>query len=136
MKKEMPFPDNHKRALSSSLYLVEKLLIEMEEVISYQNNACCSEINMDIDNIAIYANLSAIIEVKKSICFLVEKYKTTKKTQRLQRIIDAKRTKVWEILNDTFSNKLKGYDSFPQKYANEYDTDISKLIGITNKITY
>jgi hypothetical protein len=39
MKKEMTLPDNHKRALSSSLYLVEKLLTEMEEVILDQNDA-------------------------------------------------------------------------------------------------
>ena len=136
MKKEITLPDNHRRALSSSLYLVEKLLTGMEEVILDQNDTCCSEVLKDIDNPAIAKNLSAIREAKKYICSLVEKYDTTKKTQRLQRIIDAKRTKVWEILNDSFSKKLKGYGSFPQKYANEYDTDISKLIEITNKISY
>ena len=83
MVKEIPLPDNHKRALSSSLYLVEKLLEEMEGLILEQNDSCCSE-----------------------------------------------------ILNDTFSKKLKGYGSFPQKFANEYDTDIAMLIEITNRINY
>ncbi len=136
MKKEILLPDNHKRSLSSSLYLIEKLLTEMEEVILDKNNTCCSEVLMDIDNAAISNNLAAIQEAKTQICSLVDKYDTTRKTQRLQRIIDTKRTKIWEILNDSFSKKLKGYGSFPQKYSDEYDTDISKLIEITNKINY
>lgn len=35
MKKEIPLPDNHKRALSSSLYLVEKLLAEIKELFTF-----------------------------------------------------------------------------------------------------
>jgi hypothetical protein len=54
----------------------------------------------------------------------------------LQRIIDAKRTKVWEILNDTYSKKLKGYGQFPQLNAIEYDADIRALLEFTNKIKY
>jgi hypothetical protein len=136
MKKEILLPDNHKRTLSSSLYLVEKLLTEMEELILEQNDSCCSEIINDIEKTVIENNLSVIQEAKTYICNLVEKYNTTRKSQHLKRIIDAKRTKIWEILNDSFSKKLKGYGSFPQKYVNEYDTDISTLIRITNEINY
>lgn len=136
MIKPIPLSDNHKRTLSSSLYLVEKLLIEMEELIIEQSDSCCSEIVKDIDITAIANNLSAIQEAKTHIGSLAEKYNTTKKTQSLQRIINAKRTKIWEILNDSFSKKLKGYGTFPKKYADEYDNDIGKLIEITNKINY
>lgn len=108
----------------------------MEELILEQNDSCCSEIVKDIDERAIADNLSAIKKAKTHICSLVEKYNTIKNTQRLQRIIDAKRTKIWEILNDTFSKKLKGFGTFPQKYADEYDFDIGKLIEITNRINY
>ena len=54
----------------------------------------------------------------------------------LKRIVNAKCAKIWEILTDTFSRKIKGYGTFPEKYAEEFDTDINKLIEITNKIHY
>ena len=136
MKKEIPLPDNHNRSLSSSLYLIEKLLCEMEKAILGQDDSCCSETIKDIDNAAIADDLAAIKEARTYICIMVEKYNTSKKSQRLQRIIDAKRTKIWEILNDSMSKKLKGYGTFPLKYAKEYDTDIAKLIEITNKINF
>jgi hypothetical protein len=43
-------------------------------------------------------------------------------------------TKIWEILTDTLSRKIKGYGTFPKKYSEEYDADINKLIEITNRI--
>ncbi len=136
MIKEIPLSDNHKRALSSTLYLVEKLLIEIQESILEQSDSCCTEIVNDIDKGAMTNNLSAIQEAKTQICSLVKKYSTTRKTQRLQRIIDAKKTKIWEILNESFSTNLKAYGMFPNKFAEEYDFDIRKLIEITNKINY
>jgi hypothetical protein len=54
----------------------------------------------------------------------------------LQRVINAKRTKIWEILTDTLSRKIKGYGTFPKKYAEEYDKDINRLLEIINKINY
>jgi hypothetical protein len=67
---------------------------------------------------------------------LARKYGTAREEQSLQRIIDAKRAKIWEILTDSLSRKIKGYGTFPKKYADEYDSDIGKLIEITNKINY
>jgi len=51
-------------------------------------------------------------------------------------ITDAKRAKIWKILKDTLSGKIKGYGTFPKKYVSEYDSDIGKLIEITNRINY
>ena len=94
MKKRIPFPDNHNRSLSSSLYHVEKLLSKMEEEILEQDDKCCSETIKDIDNAAIAEDLAAIKEARTYRCGMVEKYNTSKKSQLLQRIIDAKRTKI------------------------------------------
>ena len=40
------------------------------------------------------------------------------------------------MLTNTLSRKIKGYGTFPKKYADEYDSDIGKLIEITNRINY
>jgi hypothetical protein len=88
----------------------------------------------DVDDVTIESNISAIREAKSFICELAEKYETSKEKLSMQRVINAKRAKIWEILTDTLSRKIKGFGTFPKKYADEYDSDIKKLIDITNKI--
>lgn len=136
MNKKIHLSDNHKRALSSSLFLVEKSLAEMKDMILRQNDGCCFEIVKDVDGTTVANNLFAIEEAKSHIFNLAKKYNTSRQSQSLQRIINAKRTKIWEILTDSLSKKLKGFGAFPVKYATEFDSDITKLIEITNKINY
>lgn len=136
MDKKIQLPENNKRVLSSSLMLVEKSLMEMEELFLKKNDACCYEVLDDIDNDTILYNISIIREARNEICKLADKYSTSKEKQSLQRIIDAKRTKIWENLMNTLSRKIRGYGTFPKKYVDEYDSDIGKLIEITNRINY
>jgi hypothetical protein len=136
MNKKIHLPENNTRVLSSSLMLVEKSLMEMEELFLEKDDACCSEVLKDVDNDTILYNISIIKEARTEICKMADKYSTSKEKLSLQRIIDAKRTKIWETLNNTLSRKIKGYGTFPKKYLDEYDSDIGKLIEITNRITY
>ena len=134
MSKKIPLSENHTRVLSSSLIVVEKSLSELEDMLLKQSNACCNVMLKDVDDETIENNISVIQEAKSYICILAEKYETSKERLSIQRVINAKRAKIWEILTDTLSRKLKGYGTFPRKYADEYDSDINKLIDITNRI--
>lgn len=134
MSKKIHLSENHTRSLSSSLIVVEKSLLELEEMLQKQSNSCCNVLLKDVDDVTIESNISAIREAKSFICELAEKYETSKERLSIQRVINAKRAKIWEILTDTLSRKIKGYGTFPKKYADEYDSDINKLIDITNKI--
>jgi hypothetical protein len=134
MNKKIHLSENHTRTLSSSLIIVEKSLSELEDMLLKQNNTCCNLLHKDVDDSTIENNISAIQEAKRYICELAEKYGTSKENLSLQRVINAKRTKIWEILTDTLSRKIKGYGIFPKKYSEEYDMDINKLIEITNRI--
>lgn len=136
MNKKIHLPENHTRGLSSSLMLVEKSLAEMQELFLKQNDTCCYEVVKDVSKEAIANNILVIQDANTIICKLADKYCTSREMQSLQRIIDAKRTRIWEILTDSLSKKLKGYGTFPKKYADEYDSDIIKLIEITNRINY
>ena len=135
-EKKILLKDNHRRSLTSTLMIVEKLLIEIEDLMINQSIACCSEINKDIDINIINHNHSIVEESRKLICKLAQKYNTNKDIQSLQRIIDFKKTKIWEVLCDSSSKKLKGFGEFPQNLATEYDLDINELMTITNKIKY
>ena len=134
MSKKIHLSENHTRSLSSSLIVVEKSLLELEDMLLKQSNSCCNVLLKDVDDVTIESNISAIKEAKDYICELADKYGTSKEKLSLQRVINAKRTKMWEILADTLSRKIKGYGTFPKKYVDEYDSDINKLIEITNRI--
>jgi hypothetical protein len=134
MSKKIHLSENHTRSLSSSLIVVEKSLLELEDLLQMQHNLCCNMLMKDVDDVIIESNISAIREAKSFICELAEKYETSKEKLSMQRVINAKRAKIWEILTDTLSRKIKGYGTFPKKCADEYDSDIKKLIDITNKI--
>ena len=64
MDKKIHLPENNKRVLSSSLMLIEKSLMEMEELFLKKNDACCYEVLNDVDNNTILYNISVIKEEK------------------------------------------------------------------------
>jgi len=130
------FNDNHKRSLTSTLMVVEQLLVELEDLHLRPYNTCCYEIKNDVDNDVLNKNLKIIEEARKQICELKVKYNTDKTVQSLQRIIDTKKTKVWEILHNSKSRRMKGFGEFPQKLIKEYDEDIDGLMTITEKLKY
>jgi hypothetical protein len=134
MLKKIRLSENHTRSLSSTLIVVEKSLLELEDMLLKQSDGCCNVLIKDIDDESQAKNIIAIHEAKKLICELAEKYGTSVEKISLQRVINAKRTKIWEILTDTLSGKIKGYGTFPKKYAPEYDSDINRLLEITNRI--
>src|SRR4030042_821501 len=130
MNKKIHLSENHTRSLSSSLIVIEKSLLELEGMLLKQSNSCCNVLMKDIDDETIATTISAIQEAKSYICELAKKYGISQEKLSLQRVINAKRTQIWEILTDTLSRKIKGYGTFPKKYVDEYDSDINKLIDI------
>jgi len=134
MRNKIYLSENHTRSLSSSLTIVEKSLMELEDMLIKQSNSCCNVLMKDVDDKTIETNISVIQEARSFICELAEKYGTSKDKSSLQRVINAKRAKIWEILSETLSRNMRGYGTFPKKHAEEFDTDITKLIEITNRI--
>jgi hypothetical protein len=128
--------ENHRRSLASTLMIVEQLLIEMEGLMTSPYKACCFEIKNDVDAEIINQNLKIIEDARIQICNLAEKYNIDIVSQSLQRIIDVKKTKIWEILCDSKAKKLKGFGEFPQKLIKEYDKDIDELMATANKLKY
>ena len=126
--------DNHKRSLSSTLIVVEQMLVDIKDLMTDSSQTCCYELNKDVNNSIIEQNLKITEEALAQICLLKEKYNTDKTVQSLQRIIDAKKTKIWETLHNSKSKRMKGFGEFPQKAVKEYDNDIDKLMAITEKI--
>lgn len=126
--------DNHKRSLSSTLIIVEQHLFEIIDVMDDTNQKCCFEISKDIDYEKIEHNKKVISEALELICSLKEKYCTDKAIQSLKRVVNAKKSKIWETLHNSKSRRMKGFGEFPQKIVKEYDSDLDQLISITEKL--
>ena len=127
-------PENHKRSLSSTLVVVEQLLFELTDVMENSDMACCYELKKDLDHGSLEHNKRVINEALALICSLKEKYNTEKTIQSLQRVVDAKKTKIWETLHNSKSRRMKAFGEFPQKLVKEFDNDLDHLISITEKI--
>ena len=134
--KKITLNENHLRSLTSTLTVVEKYLADMQLSARGAHNGCCYEILNDVDNEAMSNNDMLIKEAREQICDLCEKYGVNKKTRSLQRIIDTLQTKIWEILQDSKSRRIKSFGTFSKDLAKEYDDDINKLMAIISKITY
>jgi hypothetical protein len=126
--------ENHKRSLSSTLMVVEQLLFELRDVMDNSNQKCCYELTKDIDYKTLEHNNKVINEALTLVCSLKEKYCTDKATQSLKRIVDAKKTKIWETLHNSKSRRMKGFGEFPQKIVKEYDNDLDHLMAITENL--
>lgn len=135
-REKINLSENHRRSLTSTLMIVEQLLVEMEDMIKSPYITCCQEIKLDIEKDTATHNLRVIAEARKVICNLTEKYNTEKSIRSLQRIIDVKKTRIWEILYDSRARKLKGFGDFPKELIKEFDKDIDELLNITSKIKY
>jgi hypothetical protein len=48
--------------------------------------------------------------------------------------LNARKSKAWEILNDSLSKRMNGFGEFPQEIAGEFDADIEKLLQIVSQL--
>jgi len=128
--------ENHLRSLTSALMMVEQMMTEMKDSLLTSYNTCCLEIEKDICEKDKNFDLEIINKALEQICKLADKYEIEKRKQSLKRIVNAKKTKSWEILCDMKSRKQKGFGEFPKELVKEYDNDIERLLAIIEKINF
>lgn len=132
--KIIPLSNNHKRSLSGSLFHLEKLLVEMEKLITCQVNQSMIKVEKDIPIESKKMLEATIAEMKDGITYLVEKYELRPKTLELSKVINANHVKIWEILSDTKSKKMENYGAFPEEFKEEFDKDMEKLMSLANNL--
>lgn len=121
--------DNHKRALGSTMFIVEKLLLELElELNSSDKKVMGKIICEEEDAEKLQHMISVIQEIKSYIKYLADKYSLLPSYYNLSQVVNSRKSKMWEVLCDTKSTKMKGRGVFPNEYAQEFDTDIDKLL--------
>jgi hypothetical protein len=119
--------ENHRRSVSSSVHIIEKMLTEIEKVISYPDGGVLSRTVNDVPDIDMNHYMSAIDIIKSEIRIISEKYNLRTEEIKMSRVINSRKAKMWETITDTSSRKLKGFKEFPKEIADEFDADIARL---------
>jgi len=126
--------ENHRRAVSVSLCIVEELLNEIEKVLNHPPDASLSKMICDISRQEKNGTLENITKAKQWIQELAHKYGLSVKKSYVSRIKSSRKSKMWEILCDTESERLRGYGEFPPEYSQEFDEDINRLQALINQL--
>jgi hypothetical protein len=113
--------ENHRRSVSASLYLIEKMINELEQELLFPHEMALYKVvrNSKMPDVQHYE--SVIGEIKSNIRELSDKYKLNTTEIHISQIINSKKSVMWEILCDTTSKRLKGYGEFPKENAEEFD---------------
>ena len=120
------------RSVSASIYLVEKTIDELENMLTQPRQHFTYETVNDIDDSDKEKLLQSIKQTRVFITELMRKYSLNKEITYMSRILNARKSRMWEILGDTTSQRMKGYGHLPGETAAELDQDIKKLTGLIN----
>lgn len=125
-------PSNHLRSVSASIYLIEKTIDELEELFNASKKHITYEIVNDIEDSEREQVLKNIQKIRAFIEKLMQKYQLNREVTYLSRVLNARKSRMWEILGDTTSKRMKGYGNLPEKEAAVLDNDIVVLTKLIN----
>jgi len=125
--KKINLSDNHRRSVSASIYMVERIVTELEQEIMSATNLVMSKVIRGEDEPDLQHYALVISQIKSQVHDLFTKYNLHPTEVYLYQVINSKKSAMWEILCDTTSRRLKGYGEFPKEITEEFDKDIDAL---------
>jgi len=125
---------NHRRSFSSSMYLLEKLMEEIKDELSAKEPIRMQAIKKDLSEEKKKAVLKAVDEIEQEIARLADKYQLSKQELVESHFLNSRKSKAWEILNDSLSKRMNGFGEFPPDLAKEFDNDIDHLLKLVSKL--
>ncbi len=125
---------NHRRSFSSTLYLLEKMAVEIREVLTSENELRMQLEEKDLSVQKKQSVLKAVTEIEKEIARLADKYQLTRQEMVESHFLNSRKSKAWEILNDSLSKRMSGFGEFPPEIAEEFDGDIEYMLKLVNKL--
>ncbi len=122
-----------KRSLAASLFIIEELVdeLEMEFVIGSKRRMKHIQLEKDWDKDSAQKRFN---EIREKIALLADKYELKPSTFSWQQLLQSRKSKMWEVLSNSKSDRLKGYGEFKSSDAHEYDQDIEKLLKLCERL--
>ncbi len=132
--KKVHLSPNHKRSMSSSIHLIEKLVDEVEVLMTNHKTLETQKVERDIPDDKKETALKAIQEIKEEVKRLTEKYDLKKQVVSESRFLDSRKSKAWEILHNSEAKRMDAFGEFPEDIRDIYDEDIALLLGLVSKL--
>jgi hypothetical protein len=121
---------NHIRSISASMTVVERLINDIESSMSSPFNGSYERYEVDISEESIIKNRKIIDEIKIKLKNFQSEYNLTSRTYGVSQIIYSRKSRCWEVLQETVSKQLRGYGQFPEELAEPFDREIKELIKL------
>jgi len=131
---KMKIPESYRNALSSQLAVIEELLNEIESVLKEEENFLFLKIERKIKKEDRKEINKRIKELKKIISDIKRKFSLKEDLLTDIAIISSRTSKIWEILCDMKTEKMKRYGKTPDGLSDVLDPFIDRMIKLTERI--
>lgn len=129
-------PDNYKRSLTSVLFLIEDYVEDIYDELTKEKDRYLFQIEKDLDKAEIEEIIKVLNQIKKEILLLKQKYNLSPVKISFYQFINSKKSKIWEMLMDSKSERMKGYGKLEVDFIDEYDNDIVNLLNLVELLSY
>ncbi len=130
----MKIPESYRNALSSQLGVIEELLNEIESVLKEGENFLFLKIERKIKKEKRKKIKEKIKELKKIISDMKQKFNLKEDVLTDIAVISSRTSKIWEILSDMKTEKMKRYGKIPDGLSDILDPLIDRMIKLTERI--
>ena len=134
MKEKISLSKNHKRIIGVTMKILEKDMDELMILLNADQNEPSYEIIKDIPESELKEKMLVVKKVKLLIKEMYSRYSLGRETLRISRILEAKKSYLWTILCDSYSDKIKRYGDFNENDSKGYDKKIDELLNLINEI--
>jgi|DewCreStandDraft_4_1066084.scaffolds.fasta_scaffold30176_2 predicted glycosyl hydrolase (DUF1957 family) len=129
-------PENYKRSLTSVLFLIEDYVEDIYNELTQEKDRYLFQIEKDLDKAEIEEIIKVLNQIKKEILLLKQKYNLSPVKISFYQFINSKKSKIWEMLMDSKSERMKGYGKLEVDFIDEYDNDIVNLLNLVELLSY
>ena len=127
-------PENHRRALSSAMMVLEQQIDHMAELVNDPPNEASYGVETQLTPKEILHALNAIGELKKKISEIMVAYNLDRKNTSQSNTLKVMKIFMWEMLEDIKAKRLSAYGAIPPEASVAIDRDISALIRLLEDI--
>ncbi len=132
--KTIDLQPNHRRSFSSTLFLLEKMVVEIREVLSSGKALRMQQVEKDLSQEKKQQVFEVLDEIEVEIRLLADKYQLVPQEMVESHFLNSRKSKAWEILNDSLSKRMNGFGAFPPELKEEFDSDIARLLQQVAKL--
>jgi len=135
MSAKAELPPAHKRSLSVVARSIEDALNDIAARLrSNPSNAQLHHVEPSFSDAERVFILKTLEEIRRSLFDLIETFDIHPSSVTEFQIVQAQYTHIWTLLQDSYSNKMKGYGELPAEEARLLDKQIAQLSEHVEKL--